>query len=182
MIENIPPGNATAKPKFELIVQPFTSIYWLNSERHLVVNESDWKFCARYIVRHLRLPYFFSPGIGLVEVEEEPLFGGWRCSPVSMAALAKVLRMHVRLLGLDHWRCDSTLHDVDLYDHFAKVLAGSRTSNVYFPELKGEVFVGHKMSDGRVLKRPGFDKRSGLFVRSRKPFHAVNDEAIAVAA
>ena len=184
MTENIHTGNAHAhaKPEFELIVQPYTYTYWFNSGRRLMVNETDWKLCARHIVRRLSLPYFFSPGIGLVEVEEEPLFGGWRCSPVSMPELAKVLRAHVRLLGLDHGRCDWTLHDVDLYDYFAEVLAGSRTSNAYFPELKGVVFVGHTTSDGRVIKRSGFDKRTGLYAMTRKPFRAANDEPMAVAA
>lgn len=182
MIETIHPGNATAKPKFELIVQPYNRIYWLNSERHLMVNESDWKFCARHIVHQIDLPYFFSRGVGLVEVEEEPLFGGWRCSPVSRAAIAKVLRMNIRLLEQNHWRSDLTMSDVDLYDHLAKVLAGSHTSNAYFPEIKGMVFVGHTTSDGRVIKRSGLDKRTGLYAMTRKPFRAANDEPMAVAA
>lgn len=182
MIDSIRAGSAPAKPKFELIVHPYTAIYMVGDKRHLVVNESDSEYCARHIVRHLGMPYFFSSGVGLVEVEEEPLFGGWRCSPVSMPELAKVLRAHVRLLGLDHGRCDWTLHDVDLYDHFAKVLAGSRASNTYFPELKGVVFVGHTASDGRVIKRSGFDKRTGLYAMTRKPFRAANDEPMAVAA
>lgn len=182
MIENIRPCNATTQPKFELIVQPYTYTYWLSSGRRLMVNETDWKRCARNVVCDLGLPYFFSPGIGLVEVEEEPLFGGWRCSPVSRAAIAKVLRMNVRLLEQNHWRSDWTLDDIDLYDHLAKVLAGSRTSNSYFPELKGMVFVGHTTSDGRVIKRSGFDRRTGLYAMTRKPFRAANDEPMAVAA
>ncbi len=154
----------------------------IDDQMHLVVSPSTLTECASLLAKTLKLPCFFSPGIGLVEVEEEPLFGGWRCSPVSMPELAKVLRTHVRLLGLDHGRCDWTLHDIDLYDHFAKVLAGSRASNPYFPELKGVVFVGHTASDGRVIKRSGLDKRTGLYAMTRKPFRAANDEPMAVAA
>lgn len=170
------------RPKLKVVVHPYTTFYMLNGERQLMVGESDSRYCARHIARYLKLPFFFSPDIGLVEVDEEPLFGGWRCSPVPVSVVTSALREHVRLVGLDYLRGDWSLHDIDLYDHFAKELAGTRAANHYFPQLQGVVFMGHTTSDCRVIKRSGFDRRSGLFAMARKPFHAANDETMAVAA
>lgn len=154
----------------------------IDDQLHLVVSPLKLTECVSLLAKTLKLPCFFSPGIGLVEVEEEPLFGGWRCSPVPVTELVKALRAKVHLHCLQSLSEGQSAGEVDLYDCFAGELAGESAFNSYFPELKGEVFVGHKMSDGRVLKRSGYDKRSGLFVRSHKPFHAANDETLAVAA
>jgi hypothetical protein len=166
----------------QALAQCQPAIVTIDDQMHLVVSPSKLDECASLLANTLKLPCFFSPGIGLVEVEEEPLFGGWRCSPVPVAELAKALRAKVQLHWLQGVREGESAGDVDLYDHFAKELAGTETFNGYFPELTGMVFVGHTTSDGRVIKRSGFDKRTGLYAMTRKPFRAANDEPMAVAA
>lgn len=182
MIGTNPNTHTTAEPKLELVVQPYTAVYMLDGDRHLILNASNTAFCARYIARYLKLPYFFSPGVGLVEVDEEPLFGGWRCSPVTTAELTKMLRENIKLMGLNPLQGDWYTHSAYLYDHFARELAGSSKANRYFPELKGMVFTGHTTSDGSQLKRRGYDRRTGLFVMAKRPFRSANDERMAVAA
>jgi len=182
MIGMNPETRTEANAKLQLVVQPYTGVYMLDGDRHLILNESDTAFCTRHIARYLELSYFFSPGIGLVEVDEEPLFGGWRCSPVTTAELTTTLRENIKLIGLDPLQGAWYTHNAYLYDHFACELAGTSKANPYFPELKGMVFTGHTTSDGRQLKRRGYDRRTGLFVMAKSPFRSANDERMAVAA
>lgn len=153
------------------------SIFNVGGKKHLMVTPFNTTKCARLLAKSLDL-VFFAPGVGLVEVFYLDDFSAWSCSPLDFCMLAEHLENKVSLLVHDPvsgaWA--PCAHEV--YRKFAVMLAGTCYENSFFDTFKGMAFTGHMTNEGRVIKRSGFDKRSGLYVMPRKPFRLANEDAL----